>query len=197
MRGGTFESRAPSTETMAERVGERPEKRVDLSRRQQDQRRRPREPMHQADCECTQGQAARVHMVIARSGVIGFAGMAVSMEVRRAVDVAVHVEVNARHDQAPQQVGPQQHQHDADGELEEVRDALGHDAVEREHHGARSEERQRVPQPPGRTQAMRTRSGRRWTAHAPSTPTWSCFTAAVPAATSSPRARPRGTASTR
>ena len=87
-----------------------------------------------------------------RCSVIGIAGVTVSMEVRRAVAVAVEVEVNARHDQAPQQVGPKQHQHDADGKLEEVRDALGHDPVEREHDGARSEERQRVPQPPGRTE---------------------------------------------
>ena len=135
------------------KVGERKEKRVDLSRRQQDQRRRPRETMHQSDRECTHGQAARVHMVMARCGVIGIAGVAVCMEVRRAIAVTVQVEVNTRRDQAPQQVGPQQHQHDADGKLEEVRDALGHDAVEREHHGARSEEGQRVPQPPGRTEA--------------------------------------------
>ena len=109
--------------------------------------------MYEPDRECTHGQAARVYVVMARCGVIDLAGVAVGMEVRRAVAVAVDVEMNARGDQAPQKVSSQQHQHDADGKFEEVRDVLGHDAVEREHHGACSEERQRVPQPPGRTEA--------------------------------------------
>ncbi len=75
--------------------------------------------------------------------------------MRDAVSVPVGMKVNSRLDEAPNDVGAEPDQHDADGELEEQRDPLRQDRIERQHDRAHGKERGRMAQAPSDAHAER------------------------------------------
>jgi hypothetical protein len=61
-----------------------------------------------------------------------FAGMAVGMDVHRAVAMAVLVKMHAVAPQPPQHMGAETNQHDADGGLDRPRECFGDSAAEQD-----------------------------------------------------------------
>ncbi len=89
-----------------------------------------------------------VHM--RRAGMRGsFAGMAVGMEVHRAVAMAVPVEMHAVAPQPPQHMGAEADQHDSDGGLDRAGHALRNGVAEQDGGAGEHEQRQRMAEPPG------------------------------------------------
>src|ERR1700694_71998 len=85
--------------------------------RQHHQRRRAGHAMHQSDQQRAPAKAMRMG-VCGAAMRYGFAGMAMGVDVNRAVAVAVTVKMHALAPQPPQHMGPETDQHDADGGLQ-------------------------------------------------------------------------------
>ena len=110
--------------------------------------------MHEADDE----SASRKPMTMS---VTVFVGVRVRVEMRRPVVMRVHVEMHSLASEAPQNVGAKADQHDANGELEPPRDALGYDRIRQENDRADDEERKCVAQAPDGTYSNSLDPGRR------------------------------------
>jgi len=79
----------------------------------------------------------------------GFAGMAVGMKMRRAVAVAVFVEMHTIAPQPPQHVRAEDDQHHADGGLHRPGDGFRDGAAEQNGGAGKGEQRQRMTEPSG------------------------------------------------
>src|ERR1700687_2332697 len=79
----------------------------------------------------------------------GFAGMAMGVDVNRAVAVAVTVKMHALAPQPPQYMGPETDQHDADGGLQWPRQIFRDRVTEQNGGAGKGEQCQRMAEPPG------------------------------------------------
>ena len=79
----------------------------------------------------------------------GLAGMAVGVDVNRAVTVAVPVKMHAIAPQPPQHMGAETDQHDADGGLDRARELLGDRVPEQDRRTGKDEQCQGVAEAPG------------------------------------------------
>ena len=78
-----------------------------------------------------------------------FAGMAVGVEMNRAVVMAVRVDMHAVAPQPPQQMRAEADQHDADRGLQRRGELFGDGVAEQDRSTRKRKQRQRMPEPPG------------------------------------------------
>ncbi len=78
-----------------------------------------------------------------------FAGVAVGVEMHRAVTVAMPVKMHAVAPEPPQHMRAETDQHDADGGLDRTCDRLGDRVAEQDGGAGESKQRQRMAKPPG------------------------------------------------
>ena len=91
---------------------------------------------------------------VGRAGMrLRFAGMAVGVDVDRAVVMAVAVKMHAVVPETPEHVSAEPDQHDADRSLQRARDVFGDDKAEQQRCAGESEQRQRMAEPPGQAMA--------------------------------------------
>jgi hypothetical protein len=106
--------------------------------------------VHQSDQQGAPAEAVRMH--VGRAAVRrGFAGMAVRVEVRGAVVVAVLMEMHAVAPQPPQYMGTEADQHDADRALDRSRQMFGDGLAKPKRGAGKGEQCQRMANSPGQT----------------------------------------------
>ena len=81
----------------------------------------------------------------------GFTGMAVGMEMHRAVAMAVFVKMHAVAPQPPQHMRAETNQHEADGGLDRPGNAFGNRAAEQHGCAGKGKQRQRMAEAPGQS----------------------------------------------
>src|SRR5205823_12239124 len=79
----------------------------------------------------------------------GFAGMAMGVEMHRAVAMAMPVKMHPVAPQPPQHMGAKADQHQADGGLDRAGNALGDRAAEQDGGAGKDERSERMAEPPG------------------------------------------------